>query len=72
MARLTADMGLLLRGRSLQFLAPPVQTDAAGRFTIPALAPGRYRVRAYRRGGGEASAEQVEAGSDLTLTLAAP
>ena len=63
---------VVLRGRSLQFLAPPVQTDAAGRFTIPALAPGRYRVRAYRRGGGEASAEQVEAGSDLTLTLAAP
>ncbi len=63
---------VVLRSRSQQLLAPPVETDAAGRFTVPALAPGKYRVRAYRRGGGEALTDAVEAGSDLTLTLAAP
>ena len=63
---------VVLRSRSQQLLAPPVETDAAGRFTVAALAPGKYRVRAYRRGGGEALTDAVEAGSDLTLTLAAP
>lgn len=63
---------VVLRSRSQQLLAPPVATDAAGRFTVPALAPGKYRVRAYRRGGGEATADLVEASGDVTLTLAAP
>lgn len=61
---------VVLRSRSQQLLAAPVETDAAGRFTVPGLAPGKYRVRAYRRGGGEAVADQAEAGSELTLTLA--
>jgi hypothetical protein len=31
----------------------PVLTDADGRFTLVGLLPGRYSVRAQRRGGGE-------------------
>lgn len=63
---------VVLRSRSQQLLTPPAATDATGHFVVPALAPGKYRVRAYRPGGGEATVDQVEAGSDVTLTLAAP
>jgi protocatechuate 3,4-dioxygenase beta subunit len=41
----------------------PVVTDAAGAFKITNLSPGKYTIRAYRRGGGEAFAEHVPVGS---------
>ncbi len=48
----------------------PHLTDADGRFTVDELFPGRYTVRALRRGGGEATREHVALGTDLTLTIA--
>ena len=47
----------------------PVLTDTDGRFTLEELSPGRYTVRAYRRGGGETLAEKVPVGGDVTLTI---
>ena len=49
----------------------PVLTDPAGAFAVRELAPGRYTVRAFRRGGGEATAEHVATGGAVTLTIAA-
>lgn len=40
-----------------------ILTDADGNFTIEDLADGKYTVRAYRKGGGEATIESVEVGS---------
>jgi protocatechuate 3,4-dioxygenase beta subunit len=47
----------------------PVITDADGKFEIRGLTPGRYTLRAYRKGGGEAVAENVEVGSKVTLEI---
>lgn len=49
----------------------PAMTDTDGAFELSDLAPGRYTVRAYRRGGGEALAEGVAAGSTVTLSIPA-
>lgn len=49
----------------------PAMTDTDGAFSLADLAPGRYTLRAYRRGGGEALAEGVAAGSTVTLTIPA-
>lgn len=45
----------------------PALTTTEGRFTLENLAPGRYTLRAYRKGGGEAIAEHVATGSTTTL-----
>jgi hypothetical protein len=47
----------------------PVLTDADGRFILSKLAPGKYLVRAYRKGGGEAVAEHVEVGTAVALVI---
>lgn len=47
----------------------PVLTDLDGKFTLKELAPGRYTVRAFRKGGGEAFAEHVEVGATATLRM---
>jgi protocatechuate 3,4-dioxygenase beta subunit len=47
----------------------PVLTDGDGRFTLSRLAPGKYLVRAYRKGGGEAVAEHVEVGTSVALSI---
>jgi len=50
----------------------PVVTDTGGHFTIDGLADGEYDVRAYRKGGGEANADQVKVGTrDLALQIGA-
>lgn len=41
----------------------PVVTDVAGGFELRELSPGKYTVRAYRRGGGEAIAEHLAVGT---------
>ncbi len=43
--------------------------DAEGKFTIANLSPGTYTVRAYRRGGGEGTAEGVKAGTSTRLVI---
>ena len=47
----------------------PVLTTPDGSFTIDNLAPGRYTVRAYRKGGGEAIAEHVALGATVRLAM---
>lgn len=47
----------------------PTLTDTDGKFTIDKLSPGRYTVRAYRKGGGETLAEKVPVGGSVTLTV---
>jgi hypothetical protein len=47
----------------------PAVTDADGAFTLDGLVAGRYRVRAYRKGGGEAAVGGVAPGGVVTLVL---
>ncbi len=47
----------------------PALTDTDGAFTLEKLTPGKYTVRAFRRGGGEALAEGVQVGGNVTLTI---
>lgn len=49
----------------------PILSEVDGSFTISALGPGRYIVRAHRRGGGEAIVEDVALDSSVELTIAA-
>ncbi|MDC0716413.1 carboxypeptidase regulatory-like domain-containing protein [Nannocystis bainbridge] len=60
----------LLTGRFDRDSERPRLTDGDGRFSLDGLFPGKYTVRAYRRGGGEAIAEQVAPGSEVVLTIA--
>ena len=46
-----------------------VLTDPAGKFTVKELAPGKYTLRAYRKGGGEAIAEHVAIGATVALVV---
>ncbi|MBZ5713586.1 carboxypeptidase regulatory-like domain-containing protein [Nannocystis pusilla] len=60
-------------GRSSRFFSlgdRPHLTDAEGRFAVEELFPGKYTVRAFRRGGGEATVEHVALGAEVTLTFA--
>jgi protocatechuate 3,4-dioxygenase beta subunit len=50
----------------------PVLTDVDGSFQVEKLAPGKYTVRAFRRGGGEATAEHIDVGGKVTLTIDKP
>ena len=45
-----------------------VITDAQGKFMVKDLGSGKYTVRAYRKGGGEAFAEHVAVGATVTLS----
>ncbi len=47
----------------------PVLAGVDGTFVISKLAPGKYTLRAYRKGGGEVIAEHVEAGSTVKLEI---
>lgn len=49
----------------------PVLTSTEGTFTIEALSPGNYTLRAFRKGGGEAVAEHVPVGGTAKLTIVA-
>ncbi|HLT36482.1 MAG TPA: carboxypeptidase regulatory-like domain-containing protein [Enhygromyxa sp.] len=55
--------------RGKQYEARPIMTEADGTFRIEGLQEGRYVVLAQRRGGGEALAEGVVAGSDIELEI---
>jgi protocatechuate 3,4-dioxygenase beta subunit len=47
----------------------PVLTASDGSFVLTGLAPGKYTVRAYRKGGGEAVAEHVAIGATARLQI---
>ena len=47
----------------------PVLTSTDGTFTVTKLAPGKYTLRAYRKGGGEAIAEHVAVGTTAKLQI---
>jgi protocatechuate 3,4-dioxygenase beta subunit len=47
----------------------PALTDSDGGFEVKDLGPGKYSVRAFRKGGGEAVAEHVAVGSSVTLVI---
>jgi len=58
--------------RELQWRSPhnPPLSDHDGGFRVDGLTPGKYTLRAHRRGGGEAVREHVAVGSTVTLKLA--
>ncbi len=47
----------------------PELTDLDGKFELKDLAPGKYTVVAFRKGGGEAFAEEVEVGRSVQLQI---
>ncbi|MBA3451819.1 MAG: carboxypeptidase regulatory-like domain-containing protein, partial [Deltaproteobacteria bacterium] len=47
----------------------PVLTGTDGTFVVTKLSPGKYTLRAYRKGGGEAIAEHVAVGSTTRLEI---
>ncbi len=49
----------------------PVVTGVDGAFTVGKLSPGKYTLRAYRKGGGEAVAEHVAVGQAARLQIKA-
>jgi protocatechuate 3,4-dioxygenase beta subunit len=56
----------------LPALTTPVLSDHDGRFEIAGLPAGPFVVRANRRGGGEAFAEDVAVGSHVELVITRP
>lgn len=60
---------VVLRGHSSD-LAPPVQTDASGRFAFERFTKGKYTLHAYRLGTGEATT-QAETDRETLLTIPA-
>lgn len=64
--------GGAMRERWGSYFEAPHMTDHDGKFALSRLAPGKYTVRAYRKGGGEAIREHVEVGSDVALEIAVP
>ncbi len=47
----------------------PAVTDGEGNFELRSLSVGKYTVRAFRRGGGEALVEHVALGASVTLDI---
>ncbi len=47
----------------------PVLTGVDGAFVVGKLSPGKYTLRAYRKGGGEALAEHVAVGTTARLQI---
>lgn len=47
----------------------PVVSGVDGSFTLKSLSPGKYTLRAYRKGGGEAVAEHVAVGTKAELRI---
>jgi protocatechuate 3,4-dioxygenase beta subunit len=47
----------------------PVVTATDGTFVVSKLSPGKYTLRAYRKGGGEAIAEHVAVGTTAHLQI---
>ena len=64
-----AQPGGAARSMRWAWARTPVLTDTEGRFAVDRLSPGRYTVRAFRRGGGESTAEGVAVGSRVDLTI---
>ena len=49
----------------------PVLSGTDGAFAVTRLSPGKYTIRAYRKGGGEAVVEHVALGSTAKLVIKA-
>ncbi|MCE9578633.1 MAG: carboxypeptidase regulatory-like domain-containing protein [Deltaproteobacteria bacterium] len=58
-----------VRGAHWTWDRKPIVTATDGSFTVDQLAPGRYTLRAYRRGGGEAFSEHVPVGTRARLVM---
>lgn len=67
----TAEAGAAVRAMRQRWRQGdrPIVTDVDGGFTLRGLSPGTYAIRAYRRGGGEAIAEQVAVGATVGLVI---
>ena len=75
------ETGAVLPGATVTLSGGPAgsretQTDAAGRFTFPGLAPGAYRLTVFLSGFGEVTVDRVSVAADtvelppITLWLA--
>ena len=75
------ETGAVLPGATVTLSGGPAgsretQTDAAGRFTFPGLAPGAYRLTVFLSGFGEVTVDRVSVAADpvelppITLRLA--
>lgn len=53
------------------FSGTPILTEVDGRFILTGLLPGKYTLRAFRKGGGEGFVKNVESGMSVTLTIPA-
>ncbi|WP_224196447.1 carboxypeptidase regulatory-like domain-containing protein [Nannocystis pusilla] len=51
------------------FFETPHLTDADGHFELGGLLAGRYTLRAYRKGGGEAFLDHVALGSEVAIVM---
>ena len=47
----------------------PTMTDTSGHFKIEKLSKGSYALRAFRKGGGEATVDGIKTGSSVTMTI---
>jgi hypothetical protein len=67
----TASSGGSSRAIRWDYGRQPHLTEPDGSFSVDGLNPGKYVVRAYRKGGGEGLAENVALGSSIEIRLVA-
>jgi hypothetical protein len=67
-----SDGGDAKQEMAVSFMRAPILTDVGGKFRVDKLPDGKYTVKAFRKGGGEAFVEHVAPnGPDVTVTVRA-